>query len=88
MVIKFLRSPIGLGYAHRAGETNSSLPEDVKKMLVEKGFAVIVPEEGKEKPKRQPPKVHTPLVKPAEKEVVEKRQTIQGPKSTPKKPKK
>ena len=62
MVIKFLKSPIALGYAHRAGETNASLPDDVKTMLIGKGFAIEVPDE---KPQRTPPKVVAPKVKPA-----------------------
>lgn len=67
--IKFLRSPIGLGIAHRVGETSVSLPEDVKKMCVEKGLAEYIPEE---KPKRKPPKVVTPKVKAEENTSVKK----------------
>jgi topoisomerase IA-like protein len=61
--IKFLKSPIGLGIAHRVGETSVSLPDETKKMLVEKEYAVFIPEE---KPKRTPPKVQAPKVSPKE----------------------
>jgi len=67
--IKFLKSPIGLGIAHRAGETSVSLPDDLKKLCVEKGFAEYIPEE---KPKRTPPEVVAPRVAPKENTSVKK----------------
>ena len=72
--IKFIKSPIGLGIAHREGETSVSLPDSVKKMLVEKGYAEYIPEE---KPKRTPPPVVTPRVTPKEDTSVKK----SGPKA-------
>jgi hypothetical protein len=67
--IKFLKSPIGLGIAHRAGEVSVSLADDLKQMLVENGYAEYIPEE---KPKRTPPEVVAPRVAPKENTSVKK----------------
>jgi hypothetical protein len=69
MVIRFLRSPIGLGYAYRPGETTKSLPDDVCKMMVEQKIAVVVPDE---KPKRKPPVVKTAVITKTENTAVKR----------------
>jgi hypothetical protein len=67
--IKFIKSPIGLGIAHRVGETSVSLPDDLKKLCVDKGVAEWVPEEAL---KRTPPEVVAPKVTPKENTAVRK----------------
>ena len=67
--IKFIKSPIGLGIAHRVGEISISLPENLKKLCVDKGVAEWVPEEA---PKRTPPEVIAPRVTPKENTAVRK----------------
>lgn len=61
--VKFIKSPIGLGIAHRVGETSVSLADDLKKLCVDKGIAVWIPDE---KPHRTPPEVVIPKVTPKE----------------------
>lgn len=67
--IKFIKSPLGLGIAHRVGETSVSLPDNLKKLCVEKGVAEWIPED---KPKRTPPEVVTPKVEKKENTAVKK----------------
>ena len=78
--IKFIKSPIGLGIAHRVGETSVSLPDKLKKLCVDKGVAEWVPED---KPKRTPPKVVAPKVEPEEHTAVKKESDGMTTKNTP-----
>jgi hypothetical protein len=60
MDIKFIRSPLHLGYAYRAGDTTGSLPDEIAKILVSDGYAVPLISE---RPKRLDPEVHTTQIK-------------------------
>ena len=40
MEIKFIRSVAHLGYAYRAGDGASTLPDDVAQKMVDEGYAV------------------------------------------------
>ena len=80
--IKFIKSPIGLGIAHRVGETSVSLADDLKKLCVAKGLAEWIPED---KPKRTPPKVVAPKVEPKEDTAVKGLTSKNVPKKSSKK---
>jgi hypothetical protein len=70
MIIKFNRSPIGLGYAYKKGAIAATLPDADCKKLIELGIAVdITPE----KPKRAKPKVEKAVITDSEKTVVKKK---------------
>jgi len=51
MVIKFIKSPIGLGYAYKEGKTAASLPIKDCKELIELGYAIDITPKPKAKPK-------------------------------------
>jgi hypothetical protein len=65
MNIKFIKSPIPLGYAYRAGQGAGSLPDHVAQKMIDDGYAILI--EKKERPKEVKPEVKTTQITRARK---------------------